>query len=135
MFEIFAGLTMTLGGMVMIGLLAVGVGYRGHLSAPAPLLRHFSWGVVLITVSMAARLTYWDLFFTWLELHDPAAWKAWTALTGGTNINIVFLIPTLIGVYHSLKALHLLVPEAERHRWRWWSVCLYPVQIFIKGRE
>lgn len=132
MFEFFATVTMVFGLMVMIGLLAVGMGYRGHLSAPAPLLCYFSRGVTLIAGAMSARLAYWDLFFTWLELHDRAKWEWWAQVTGGTNVNEVFHVPMMARVVYSLMALHLLLPEAERHRWRWWYACLYPIRLAIR---
>lgn len=127
-FEIFAHLNVMLGIATIVGLGAVAWGFRGHLWSSQVLLRHFSRGLVWLAASFGLRMIYWDVFFTWFELVDPERWAAWAAITGGTNVNIIFLSMTFCGAYHTLNALLHLVPEGERFRWRWWNVAIYPAR-------
>lgn len=119
-------INVALGLIVVKMLIAVAWGYRGHIRSEVQAVAHFALGVVLLCAALAVRFIYWDMLWTGLRAYDPAIWQAWADWSGGTRANILFSIPMIAALRHSLLALHYLIPSYERHRWPWWRAWAYP---------
>jgi len=86
----------------------------------------FALAKVLYAVSIGTRIIVWDVgWCVWRRL-DPDAARAFARSIGGTDINILTSALVLCGVYASLKARQLLIPEDERDAWPWWRAWQHP---------
>ena len=99
--------------IVGVGIMAYG--YRSSLVSKDEVTRWFASSLVFLALAYALRRLTWDI--------------AYPIYAGGANyspINIVFNLINLVAVYYGLKARHLLIPESERHRWRWYTSWMHP---------
>lgn len=86
----------------------------------------FALAKVLYAVAIGTRIVLWDgVYAIWRRL-EPEAAMAFARGFGGTDINILTNALVLCGVYASLKARQLLIPEDERDAWPWWRAWQHP---------
>lgn len=92
-------------------------------------------GICVVFLAIGMRLFYWDLVQSISGQH----WQAVRTALGGQEFSTVFNIPAIYGCYKLLRCRLLLIPIAERSKWRWWSAwlhptarCLRPYRIFSK---
>lgn len=81
-------------------------------------------GLVLIFAATMLRSLYWDVIPTaWILLGSGTLPKVYSL---GATINTVFIGLNLWGVWHIMRALLEIVPNAERFKWTVFSVAFYP---------
>jgi len=86
----------------------------------------FALAKVLYAVSIGTRIIVWDVGFGLWHRIEPDAAVTFVRGFGVTDINILTSAPVLAGVYCSLKARQLLIPEDERDAWPWWRAWQHP---------
>lgn len=110
-----AGLSLTL---VFLGYVRVAIAAnQGRLA------HHFGLFIICLSAAYVLRATWWDGLHVLIGA-DARAWLADS--TGGISMNILFNGMALIGGYHGLKALHLMIPERDRAEWSWLTAWAYP---------
>lgn len=87
---------------------------------------HFALGVSALIWAMLLRIGYWDVTPVVVEWVWPGQWLVWGTATGWTKVNVIFDILLLFGGYHLLRAMQMLIPEAERADWPLWRAPFYP---------
>ncbi len=127
-------INITLSLVAALGLVAVAWGYRGHWTRRGSVTYHFAAGIAPLGVAYAVQRLYWDGFWTAFQWLDRPDWQAWAEWSGGTRINILPNLIVLFATYHSLRALHLLIPEDGRPHWPWPIAWLYPIKCRIWQR-
>ena len=106
------------------------IGYIRLAGNEAALVRHFALSQVLITGSYAWRTIYWDAILpTFVGEAEAVVINA----SGGAVVNVVFNLVVMVGAYHGLKALHLMIPERDRTNWSWLTAPLYPPRRLTLG--
>lgn len=89
------------------------------------LARWVNWvlvGVISLLLTLAMRLIHWDM----VAFAMGSDWENYRAMLGGKEFNAVFNVLTMIACFAMLRGRLLLIPEEDRHRWRWWSAWLHP---------
>lgn len=118
--------------IVILMMLTVAKGYW-HLIA----VERGSWGYYLVRAvmfgSFAAilRTGYWDL----LPFLLGERWEAVRIMLGGPSISTVFNAPLILSAYYILCSRLVLIPEEDRHRWRWWNAWLHPTGLRLRLRS
>ena len=84
---------------------------------------HFALGITVLCGSLVLRSLYWDVL---PALMAPAVWEAWGTATRWAEINVVWNAMVLFAAYHLLRAMQLLIPEADRANWPLWRAPFYP---------
>ena len=103
-------------GLVGLGFVRLTFGDRG-------LVHHLALGLMVMHAAVFLRTLYWDVARDWMP---PAAWEAWTDMTDGISVNLVFNVLLIFALYHSLKALKLSIPEDIRGDYTIVTAALYP---------
>lgn len=115
-----------LSGIVACVMLAfVWLGYvRVALSgAETRLVHHFSNFIIFLASAYVLRTIWWD---TLRVVLGTGRWEVLRDMTDGATADVAFNTLAIVGGWHGLKALHLMIPDAERGRWAWWSAWGYP---------
>lgn len=81
-------------------------------------------GLVLIFAATMLRSLYWDVLPTAWHILLPGDLPRVYGL--GTGVNTFFIALNLWGVWHIMRALLELVPDAERFRWTVFTIAFYP---------
>ncbi|MEP4950063.1 MAG: hypothetical protein ABJU46_03705 [Paracoccaceae bacterium] len=119
-------------GLVVLMLLAVAKGYW-HLIA----IERGSWGyymvrgVVLMAFIAVLRSGYWDF----AQFLFGENWDTVSAALGDQEISVVFNLSMMLAAYYFLCSRWVLIPDDERHRWRWWSAWLHPNGLRLRMRS
>lgn len=107
--------------LAVLGLVASAIGWRHSLRRYEYSAEfYFALAKVFYSVGIGARLLLWDVILGQLHEADPPAADAFWRAIGGTDANIFSSALILCGVYCSLRARHLLIPEEQRAGWPWW---------------
>jgi len=110
------------------GLVVSAIGWRHSLrrwDATEP-EAWFALAKVLYAIAIGTRIIVWDAWWGVWHHVDPDAATAFVHEVGGSDINIALSAIVLCGVYCSLKARQLLIPEDERDAWPWWRAWQHP---------
>lgn len=119
-------------GIVALMLLAVAKGYW-HLIT----IERGSWGfymvrgVVVTAFTVVLRSGYWDF----AQFLFGGHWEAVKSALGGQSISAVFNLLMVLAAYYFLCSRWVLIPEDERHRWRWWNAWLHPNGLRLRMRS
>lgn len=126
-----------LSALLVLGLIAVALGYRHSVRRPEHSPEwYFSMSKVLTALAFGTRLLFWDVIWGPLRYIDPAAALVFADAIGGVHSNIISILIGLLGVYCSLKARQLLLREEEQKEWPWIIAWAHPSILgFPRRRE
>lgn len=112
----------TAGVLVLMSLLA-GRAYLPNLLADmTPPACSLAWGFVSFSAGSVGRVVYWS--FPRLVLGDD--WPRAAQALGGLNVNILFEVFMIVGVYLILRARYLAIPEEDRGDYNVFTCVTYP---------
>ena len=114
--------------LAALGLIASAIGWRHSLRHwnPSEPESWFAAAKVLYAIAIGTRIVAWDAVIgPWMRT-SPEAARAFLVSIGGANANLASSLIVLLGVYASLKARQLLIPEDERDRWPWFKAWQHP---------
>ena len=98
------------------GVAMLAYGYRASLFSGDPATRWFAWSMALLCASIFWRRATWDLINP-IVIAGQVDQRHW---------NIAFNVLCIAGVYAGLQARLLLIPQAERWRWHWFTCWMHP---------
>ena len=129
-------LTSLLSTLLVLGLIAVALGYRHSVMKPEHSAEwFFAMSKVLFAVAFGMRLLFWDVIWGTLRYTDRDAAIIFSDVIGGVNSNLISILVGLFAVYCSLKARQLLLAEEEQKHWHWLIAWAHPRLLgFPRGR-
>lgn len=89
----------------------------------------FVRGFQLIYLTQVLRNIYWDVAMPGLRLMAPDTAAAWSELTNGRVVNIIFGLMMSGSIYCMLKCRQALIPDEERAQWPWYRAWMHPTRI------
>ena len=112
--------------LTVLGLTAIAYAWRHSLRQRDGAAEwFFAASKVMLAIGIGLRLITWDAIYGIGKELTPVTRELFTAV-GGVSINVMSSGIILIGVYLSLKARQLLIPEGDRDRWPWFVAWLHP---------
>lgn len=121
--------------LAILGMTAVAVGYRASLREPFTATWYFVSSIMLIAMSVTLRLAYWDLIWVIMKGQYPETARLWSGSFGRPEMNFLFNVVFLLGVYFGLKARQLLIPVEEQASWPWWKAWAHPQFLFLGTKQ
>lgn len=117
--------------IVMVMMLACVRGYWHLIS-----VERGTWGfymvraVVLGSVTAILRTGYWDM----LPFGLGEYWPYVRATMGGQTVSALFNAPLILAAYYVLCSRLMIIPENDRHNWRWWNAWMHPNGVCLRIR-
>lgn len=112
--------------LTVLGLIAIAYAWRHSLRQRDGAAEwFFAASKVMLAIGIGLRLIAWDAVWGIGKDITPVTRELFTAV-GGVSINVVSSAIILIGVYLSLKARQLLIPERDRGCYPWFLAWLHP---------
>lgn len=113
--------------LVTMGLAASALGWRHSMTRwDWSAEWYFATAKVLYSIGMGFLLLAWGAVWGVVRLLDHGAGGRMLDAPGAPYANGLGLLVLLAGVYCSLRARWLLIPEDERGDWPWWLAWLHP---------
>lgn len=119
-------LSSVFGGLTILALGAILWGFRLPIQSMERDVSLFVRGFAIIALGYMLRGFYWDVLWQTVRYYDRSFADAWSEITGGTAINIIFYMVVLYGAYLVLLSRAEMVPLEERSAWPWWRAWTHP---------
>lgn len=112
--------------IITLGYLAVIYAFRASFRELRSATWWFAMGFAILAGAIILRAMYWDIFMPLFRVWAPGSAAAWSELTGGRVVNIIFYLMKMIAFLCALKCRKELIPPEERHLWPWWRAWMHP---------
>lgn len=114
-----------------IGFLAAVWAFRASRRQVGEATWWFLIGFAILAGAIVARGLYWDVSLPLARVLWPDTAAAWSDLTRGRMVNVVFGLMKMASFFCALKCRQMLIPPEERDQWPWWKAWMHPTTIRI----